>query len=168
MPQVPFASLPPHARLWIFAADHTLTGTDAQRLLAQVDGFVSNWKAHGVPLTAARDWRHDRFLFVAVDEQATGASGCSIDALTRSLKDLERDLGVSLLDSGAVYYRQNAEVRRASRPEFRALAERGAVSAETPVFDNTVPTVAALMQWERTAGESWHAKAFPLRGALTR
>src|SRR5438046_7793258 len=109
MPQVAFSALPPHARLWIFAAERPLVGADAKTLLEQVDAFVSGWKAHGAPLTAARDWRYDRFLLVAVDEQAAGASGCSIDALTHSLKQLESTLGVALLDSAPVYYREGRD-----------------------------------------------------------
>jgi len=162
MPQVPFTALPPHARLWIFAAERPIVGADAKRLLEQVDAFVGGWKAHGAPLTAGRDWRYDRFLLVAVDEEAAGASGCSIDALTNSLKALQQSLGVALLDSAPVYYREGSEVRRATRAEFRALAERGSVSAETRVFDNTVRTVGSLQQWETKAGAAWHAKAFRL------
>lgn len=163
MSQVDFTALPPHARLWIFAAERPVVGADASLLLERVDAFVASWKAHGAPLTVARDWRFDRFLLVAVDEQAAGASGCSIDALTHSLKELESKLGVALLDSAPVYYRVNGEMRRATRAEFRALAERGAVNGETAVFDNTVRTVGALAQWETKAGAAWHAKAFPLK-----
>lgn len=163
MPQVPFLSLPPHARLWIFAAERPVVGSEASRLLAQVDAFVGSWKAHGVPLTAARDWRHDRFLLVAVDERAAGVSGCSIDALTGTLKDLERELGARLLETGPVLYRADGDIRRASRAEFRALADQGTVHADTTVFDNTVDSVGALDRWETTAGTAWHAKAFPLK-----
>ena len=163
MPQVPFDRLPAHARLWTFAAERPLAGRDAAKLLEQVDAFVAAWKAHGTPLTAGRDWRLDRFLLVAVDEQAAGVSGCSIDALTRTLKTLQTELGVTLLETAPVFYRDGATVRRATRGEFRTLAERGAVDAETVVFDNTLVTVGALVHWETKAGASWHAKAFPLK-----
>ena len=163
MPQVAFTALPSHARLWIFAAERPVTGAAADKLLAQVDAFVSSWRAHGAPLTAGRDWRLDRFLLVAVDERAAGVSGCSVDALTHSLKELEAELGMSLLETAPVFYREKGEVRRASRAEFKALAERGAVTAQMRVFDNTVPTVGTLERWETPAGNSWHAKAFRLR-----
>ena len=163
MPQVAFDRLPAHARLWIFAAERPLAGQEASRLLEQVDAFVAGWKAHGTPLTAARDWRHNQFLLVAVDEQAAGVSGCSIDALTRTLKTLQSELGVTLLETAPVFYREGSTVRRATRGEFRTLAERGAVDAETVVFDNTVISVGALERWETRAGAAWHGKAFPLK-----
>jgi len=66
MPIVPFASLPDSARVWVFASDRELSGAAADTLLAAVDQFLSEWKAHGVPLRCAREWRDDRFLAVGV------------------------------------------------------------------------------------------------------
>ena len=150
MPRVPFPSLPDTARLWIFAAERALTTSERDALLHDVDAFLDAWAAHRVPLTCARDWRHDRFLLVAVDEAAAGVSGCSIDALVHRLREHERRLGIALLDNGPVLYRRGEEIVRVPRREFRALVEQEAVSAETAVFDNTLQTVGALRggRWE--------------------
>jgi len=67
MPIVPFASLPDSARVWVFASDQPLTGAAADTLLAAVDGFLAAWRAHGLPLRCARDWRDGRFLAIGVD-----------------------------------------------------------------------------------------------------
>jgi hypothetical protein len=168
MPQVEFAALPAHARLWVFAAESPLTGAPADELLSHVDAFVRSWKAHGAPLTAARDWRYDRFLLIGVDERAAGVSGCSVDALTHTLRELQGTLGMNLLETAPVFYRDGDTIRRANRSEFKARADRGEVDASTVVFDNTVETVGALLRWETPAGASWHAKAFPLKRAATR
>lgn len=158
-----FSDMPDSAKLWVIAAAEPLDQETARALLSRVDSFVSGWLAHGAPVVGARDWREGRFLLIAADEQATGVSGCSIDALFRVLKEAETDLGVSLLDSSLVYYRDAAgEVRSATRAEFRDLVGRGEIGAETRVFDNTVRTVGALRggRWERAAAEAWHARAF--------
>jgi len=76
MPIVPFDSLPDDARIWVFGADRPLDAAAATRLLALVDGYLAQWAAHGTPLTSGRDWRDQRFLTIAVDQRATGASGC--------------------------------------------------------------------------------------------
>jgi len=163
MPAVPFSALPDHSRLWVFAAARPLGQAERDQLLAPVDRFLATWAAHGAPLTAARELRYDRFLFVAVDEKAAGVSGCSIDALTRQLKTLETELGVTLLETAPVFYRGEAEIQRASRNEFRELARRGVVRDTTVVFDNTVTSVGdARQRWEVEARHSWHVKAFPL------
>jgi len=162
MPRAPLATLPDSARLWVFAAERPLTPAEREALLADVDTFLDQWAAHGVPLTCARDWRYDQFLLVAVDEAAAGASGCSIDALTRLLKEHERRLGIALLDNGPVTYRDGDGIARLPRVRFAQLAESGAMGPDTTVFDNTVATVGALRagRWEAAARHTWHGRAF--------
>lgn len=162
MPKVPFESLPEDARAWVFAADRPLAEPEQARLLAEVDGFLDDWTAHGVPLQTARDFRYDRFLLVAVDERAAGASGCSIDALVRRIKQVGDTLGATLLDHAPVYYRAGSMVVRVSREEFADRATRGDVTPETLVFNNAVTSVGEIRggRWETPASGSWHGQAF--------
>src|SRR5262245_37647001 len=121
MPRTTFDSLPSDARLWIFAAERELSPREREYLLATVDGFLDQWAAHGHPLTSARDLRHDRFLLIAVDENAAGASGCSIDALVRDIKRLEASLGLALIDHGPVLFRSGDAISRVPRDQFSDL-----------------------------------------------
>src|SRR5688572_5303246 len=81
LPLIPFAELPDHSRVWVFAASRPLSAQQAAPLLSATDEFLVKWTAHKVALASGRDWRHNQFLFVAIDEAIAGASGCSIDAL---------------------------------------------------------------------------------------
>ncbi len=164
MALVSFDELPSDARLWIFAAERTLSADERDRLLRSVDEFLENWKAHGHPLTVSRDWRYDQFLLIGVDEASAGASGCSIDAMVNTLGQLERTLSVQLLDHGPVLFREGGDIARLPRPAFAELARGGRVSADTVVFNNTLTRVAELREgkWETPARASWHARAFGL------
>lgn len=166
MPIVAFDALPDSARLWVFAAAAPVTGAAAEALLNRVDAFLTQWRAHGAPLACARDWRDDRFLAIAVDEAATDASGCSIDALFTSLRALEGQLGTTLLNSGMVYWREaSGTVVATDRPAFRAAAAAGQLSRETPVFDTTVMTAGAWRSaFEVPAHASWHVRLLPQAG----
>ena len=92
MPQVDFDQLPDDARLGIFPAERSLSEAEQAQLLTEVDRFIDQWEAHDVPLTAGRELRYDRFLFMAVDQRKTGPSGCSIDALFRQTTEAVNDI----------------------------------------------------------------------------
>jgi hypothetical protein len=165
MPLVKLGELPDSARTWVFGANKMLEGPASETLLSAVDQFLSQWKAHGSPLTVGRDWKYGRFLTVAVDQSTAGASGCSIDGLFRSLKALEPRLGASLVTSGLVFYRdENGAIQSVDRERFSALGAGGKIQPGTTVFD---PTVTSLGDWrarfELAASQSWHAGLLPDR-----
>jgi hypothetical protein len=159
MPLIRIEELPDSARVWVFGSDRTLEQSTSDFLLREADQFLSQWNAHGAPLTVGRDWRYGRFLTVAVDQSTAGASGCSIDGLFRALKLLSPRLGASLVTSGLVFYRDpKGEIHSVDRERFTALSAEQVIQAGTPVFD---PTVTTLGEWrarfEREAAQSWHA-----------
>ena len=155
MPRTDFAALPDRARVWVFAADKPVA--DPAPLLEAVDAHLTQWAAHGVPLLCARDWREDRFLAIAVDEAATGASGCSIDGLFRTIGRVQSAVGADLLASGRAAWRdQQGQIRVASQGEFAARVASGDVTNETPVFETLTETVGEWRaSFEKRAEESW-------------
>jgi hypothetical protein len=159
MPLVRIEELPDSSRTWVFGANHSLDEGATDLLLREVDRFLSQWHAHGSPLTTARDWKYGRFLTIAVDQSSAGASGCSIDGLFRSLKALEPRLGASLVPSGQVFYRDSkGAIQSVDRARFTALSAEGKIKPTTRVFD---PTVTTLGEWrarfELDAASSWHS-----------
>jgi len=163
MPLVPLNELPDDARTWVFGSDKSLDESACTALLNETDKFLAGWKAHGSPLTSGRDWSHRRFLTVAVDQSAAGASGCSIDGLFRALRSLEPKLGASLVNSGLIYYRDDSgDVQSVTRDKFTSLAANGKIRQETKVFD---PTVITLGEWrskfESDVDHSWHSGLIP-------
>ncbi len=166
MPIVGFSALPDVSRAWVIGSAEPLTSDAETTLLAAVDQYLAGWRAHGEPLAAGRDWRDHRFLTVAVDPTASDASGCSLDALFRTFKALEKALGTTLLDGGRVYFRDSeGVVQSTDRAGFSELAKRAIVTADTVVFDTSVRS---LGEWrsgfETTAGRAWHAAL--IRGAV--
>ncbi|HKJ01059.1 MAG TPA: hypothetical protein VJ997_01355, partial [Longimicrobiales bacterium] len=77
MPRIDFDDLPDHSRIWVFPASRALSADEAARLLAEVDGFLAAWAAHGHPLRSGRRLVDHHFLVVGVDEDAEAPSGCS-------------------------------------------------------------------------------------------
>jgi hypothetical protein len=163
MPATSFDALPDDARLWVFGAARPLAAPEADAVLARADAFLAGWAAHGAPVVGARTLLEGRFLLVGADERATGVSGCSIDALFRTLATLEGEIDVPLTDVGTVFWRdRDGTVRGEPRPAFRARVRAGEVDGSTPVFDTTIATVGEYRGggWERAMASAWHAKAF--------
>lgn len=163
MPLVPFTFLPDESRVWVFGSPKSLGSEGESILLETVDQFLEGWKAHGQPLTAGRNWRERRFLTIAVDNSQSQASGCSIDGLFKELQGLEERLGVSMVGSGDIYYRDaTGLIRSTDRASWIELAEKGEVNQSTVVFDFTVPTLGDWRKrFEVKAARSWHATLLP-------
>lgn len=163
MAVISFQDLPGEARVWVFAASDALTGEKADALLDAADEYLGDWKAHGLPLTCARDWRENRFLAIGVDQRDAHASGCSIDGLFRVLQRLESSLGTSLVGGGRVFYRDaDGQITCVSRAEFASRAAAGSVADNAQVFDTSVATASAYRdRFEQPAAASWHAALFP-------
>jgi hypothetical protein len=155
MPQKPIQQFPDDSRIWLFGISPALNAAQSARLLERIDAFLSDWSAHEQPITAARELRDGSFLLIAIDKKAE-ASGCSIDRMFGTLRQLERDLGVAILDANRIFVRHgDGHVDAITRAEF---AERG--DRHTIVFDTTAERLGEIRggAWERHAEESWHAK----------
>ena len=153
MPRIALSSLPDEARIWIFGISPALDEPKQRTLLAEVDRFLETWAAHGQPITSARELREGMFLIVGVD-RASETSGCSIDRMFGTLQKLERELGVSILDSGRIFVRHgDGRPDALSRPAFRERAD-----PHTTVFDTLVESLGDVRagRWETTAADSWH------------
>jgi hypothetical protein len=140
------------AHVWIFGISPSLDQPKQATLLHAVDAFLDDWAAHGVAIRGARDLREGSFLIIAADEQRE-KSGCSIDRMFGTLRALERELGVSILDANRVFLRHDDGVRAVPRGEFR-----NAANSETTVFDTTAEHLGAVRSgaWECHAAHSWH------------
>jgi hypothetical protein len=161
MPIESMSKLSDAARVWIFASDQPVGGADADQMLGRVDEFLNRWHAHGTPLVSAREWRDDRFLLIAVDGEH--ASGCSIDGLFRTLKDVGGQIGANLVTSGLVFFRDaGGRVQSANRAQFAKAAAAGEIGADTRVFDTSLTSLGDVRErFEQPASASWHAALLP-------
>lgn len=154
------AELPNESRCWIFALEGI---DDRDSMMRSIQAFLAEWKAHGAPVRGGAELFFGRFLVVAADPSAAEVSGCSIDSLFRTVSGMVRDLGVALLDDGAVHYREgsNETFRSVTRAEFKGLVESGRIKADTTVLDNTVTTLGEFRdKWQTSFANSWHSRAF--------
>jgi hypothetical protein len=155
MPRVDISQLPDQSRIWIFGVSPALDDRKSSRLLGAIDEFLNRWAAHNQPIVSARDLLHGSFLIIAVDQQSE-TSGCSIDRMFGLLQEMERELGVTILDSSRIFCREaDGRVRAISRTNFRNEG-----SLQTIVFDTVAERLDAIRsgRWQTPARDSWHRR----------
>jgi hypothetical protein len=158
---VAFDNLPARARVWIYQASRPLTEKELMGLLPRLAAFAEEWTSHGQQLVASAQFLHRQFLVIGLDEAAAGASGCSIDASVRFVREMEQTLGVGLLEKSQMAFLTDGELRLLTRRELRAAVAGGQIGPDTLYFNNTVTTKAELDDhWPTPAGQTWLSSYF--------
>lgn len=153
MPNVDLQSLSDDARVWVFGISPKLDEAGTRTVQDAVAHFMSRWASHGEPIVGSARVIEGSFLLIAVTPESE-TSGCSIDRMFGTLRQLESTLGVEIIDSDRLFLRDSAgEITAVRRGEFHSVA-----SAETRVFDTLAERLGDVRSgaWERPARDSWH------------
>ncbi len=153
-----------HSRVWIFQADRFLTERETQMINHKMNEFIPNWASHGNELYGGFELIDALFLIVAVDEAKSPASGCSIDSLTRVIKDLGVTLGIDFFNRlNIAYLNSTGKLNLVSMTTFKQLIRDGEVTENTIVFNNLVQNRGDLNdKWQTVVKNSWHTNLFEL------
>ena len=159
---VDFNSLNPHSRVWIYHSERKFTPAEKNIICDALSSFTSDWKAHGIPLTSSFEIKFDSFIVLAVDEEAHGASGCSIDGSTRAIKELEERLGLGLFERGKASFVRGEELLTVPLKKLKESAEAGEWNAETLSVNTLVATKGELEDsFVVPAGTTWLKRYLP-------
>ena len=150
-------------RVWIYGFTHSLTNKEKRIVEHTLQEFVGEWKTHGQAVTGDFVIWYNKFAILG-GESADGLSGCSIDSSVRIFKKLNEDHGLDALDQGLIHYRIDTEILSVNRIVFQDLVNKGTITDDTIVFNNTIQTVGEIRRelWETKLTNSWHAQAFRL------
>lgn len=153
---IPFDQLPPHARLWIYQADRPFTQAEQAEIKPLLERFVTEWSSHGKGLQASAELLHDRFLVLANNESETSASGCSIDASVKFVRELEQRYQVSFFDRTKLAFLEEGKVQLVSMSELKNKVTAGEIRKDSLYFDTLVNNYQDLESgWPKPAGNSW-------------
>jgi len=156
---VDFNTLPEESRVWIYQANRSFTDQEISEIEAKLEIFISNWTAHGADLEAGYTIKYKRFIVIAINQNLSTATGCSIDASVKFIQQLETEYHVDLMDKMNVSYKQGDFIAYKNLLDFKKMAKEKAVSKNTIVFNNLVNNIAEFNEnWEVPASESWHSR----------
>jgi len=156
---VNFNTLPQNSRIWIYQADREFTRVEVDLLQENAIAFIEEWTRHGAALKGSFALKYNRFLILAVDESFANASGCSIDASVRFVKQMETLFSMDLMNKLNVTYKEGQTIRLVNLSTFQEYAKIQKITSETIVFNNMVQTKGDLESlWEVPAQQSWHRR----------
>lgn len=157
---IPFEKMPDYARVWVYQTDKNLSDAEFIYVQETLEAQVNQWAAHGVPLVGSVKIFHNRFMVVAVDEVQNQASGCSIDASTRWLKELGAEMNLNFFDRSIAFIHEDA-IQSVEMLKIKAMVAEGIIHPETLIFNNLVANIGDFKNtWQVSAAQSWMKRYF--------
>lgn len=151
---VPFETMPDNARIWIYQNHRFLTNDEVDQIAIKSIEFIESWTAHNHGLQASFKIVHQLFFVLAVNEEVTMASGCSIDKSVQFIKQLEAGFKLDFFNRMQVAINWQNEI------QLLPLQQLKTVSGNTFLYDNLITTLGEFRNdWVKPISVSW-AKQF--------
>ncbi|HOZ87880.1 MAG TPA: hypothetical protein PL029_08985 [Bacteroidia bacterium] len=142
-------------RVWIFIISKKLNESDLTELLVSGRTFVSGWTAHENKLSASFEILKERIVLVRVNENVHNASGCSIDKLTRFIKESEQKFGVELLNRLLIAYQSSGGIEVVHASKIKDLLAQNLINENTIVYNTASASENDLLNWEQALKNTW-------------
>ena len=154
---VDFNTLPEDARIWVYQSNREFTSKEVSEVSSKLGDFVNGWRRHGEDLKASFTIKYNQFIILGVDENFNDVSGCSIDASVHTIKSLEQEFDLDLMNKLNVAFRVGENINTVSLASFQNFVKEDKITSETIVFNNMIQSKLELTtNWEVLAGKSWH------------
>jgi hypothetical protein len=159
---ISFEQMSENSRIWVYQANRKLTSAEQEWISNRLKSFCEQWNTHGALMPTSFDIQFDQVILLAVDESQLGASGCSIDSSVRTLKEIEKEFQINLLDQGKVSFLSDEnDLEMTTILGVKAILKEGKLKPETVVLNPLVAKKADLeKKWLIPAKESWLNKYF--------
>jgi hypothetical protein len=145
-------------RVWIYTISKALTDEQLQQLTLQGQSFVNQWTAHEQKLAAQFSIEKKRLIVVKVDEHVYGASGCSIDKLTRFVKQLETEYSIELLNRLLVAYKDKEAIEVVPTSSIKTLLQNQTITESTKIYNTAITSEAEQQTWLQDLKDTWLKK----------
>ncbi|RLZ12347.1 ABC transporter ATPase [Faecalibacter macacae] len=143
------------SRIWIFQANRKFSSEEKEVIILKLKKFIADWNAHGASLLADFDLPYDQFIVVGVDEKQASASGCSIDKLTKIIRELDAEYNFEFLNRMLIAFEQEESIKIEKLPSFKSNIKEGLYN-DIKVFNNGISNLAEFKSiWVLPIEKSW-------------
>lgn len=122
-------------RIIIYPASRPFSTKEAKIITEKLFDFLATWAAHGKPLSSSFKIEKNQFIVICVDEEKELASGCSIDALGKLMREIDEEYQLGLFDRMKASYVEDGAVKTLKLQEFKSKIRSGELSKDIQVFD---------------------------------
>lgn len=152
-----FEKLNKSSKVWVFQSSSEIPASLLQNISIDSKDFLEQLNSHGRNLKSSFKLMYNHFLIIAVENSKNEISGCSIDTITRFVKNLELKYNLSFFDRLIVKYKKNNEnIKSASLNEFKTICKTKMIDDDITVFNNLVKNIDELENiWETNIHNSW-------------
>ena len=132
-------------RVIIYPASRSFSPKESKMITEKLYDFLATWAAHGKPLSSSFKIEKNQFIIVCVDEEIEAASGCSIDALGKVMREIDAEYQLGLFDRMKASFVENGEVKTLKLQDFKRDLRDGKISQNIEVFDFSKNTYVAFL-----------------------
>ena len=145
------------SRIWIFQSNRKFSKEEFNFLDQEIRLFLNSWTAHGSQLNASFKFKYEMFIIIALDENKSNATGCSIDQLMNFIKQIENEFSIRLLDRLDISYVIDDDIKVDRLDDFKNKILTKKINKNTIVFNNLIELKSDLAyNWEIPISSSWH------------
>lgn len=122
-------------RVIIYPASRPFETKEAKAITEKLFDFLASWAAHGKPLSSSFKIEKNQFIVVCVDEEKEMASGCSIDALGKIMREIDEEYQLGLFDRMKASFVQDGQIKTLKLQDFKSQLRSGELPKDIQVFD---------------------------------
>ena len=147
-----FDTLPEDSRIWLYAAENSLSKDQQNYILKVISEDLKGWNAHKATLTAGVTILENHFIVIALDESKNGASGCSIDTLQNMIQKIEKEFSIPLMNRLNVFCEIEGQIVCVPSFKLESIAKSG-----TLFYDLTILKKRDIDTYLKPISEGWCA-----------
>jgi hypothetical protein len=142
-------------RAWSYVISKELNEEQLSELQNAGNAFVKGWTAHEQQLSGSFEIFKKRIIVIRVNEDIHAASGCSIDKLTRFIKQLESEFNIELMNRLLVAYRENDHVNVIHSSRIKEQLQTGTLNENSIIYNTALANQDELAKWEQPLKNTW-------------
>lgn len=148
-------------RAWTFIINKELSPEELSAINSEGKKFIEGWTAHESKLSGNFEIFQNRIIIIKVNEEVNAASGCSIDKLTRFIKQIESSFSVELMNRLLVAYLDKNDVKVVHSSLVKQLLMEGTINENTIILNTALSNQDELQNLEQPLKKTWLQKFLP-------